>query len=68
MSEIDPLKPGAALLCKLGSITVHVEEALQPRGHPVDWIAVKSVISDPEVVTWLAAMGSQGFLPVKRNG
>jgi hypothetical protein len=30
------LQPSPALLCKLGSIIVHVEEASEPGGHPFD--------------------------------
>lgn len=68
MEENDnPLKPSTALLCKLGSILVHVEEANGPGGHEVDVHAVNSGLQDPEVQAWLRAMGKMALLPVKRG-
>jgi hypothetical protein len=62
----DPLKPSPALLCKLGSIIVHTEELLSPRGHPVDREALKTVTEDAEVVEWMTSMRKMAMLPVKR--
>jgi|CXWL01.1.fsa_nt_gi hypothetical protein len=53
-----------ALLCKLGSIAVHIEEALSIKGHPFDIEALKVLIHDPDVQAWLKAMGP--LVPRKR--
>ena len=62
----DPLTPPVTLLCKLGSIAVHVEEFLSPQGHPVDKAALEDLLRDPEVQAWLDDMGRQALVPVKR--
>ena len=62
-----PLHPSVGLLCKLGSIIVHAEEAASPDGHPFDNIALRSLTTDPEVLQWLAVMRKAAFLPVKRG-
>lgn len=62
----DPLTPPVTLLCKLGSIAVHVEEFLSPQGHPVDKQAIDDLLADKEVQDWLNDMGKQALLPVKR--
>lgn len=62
----DPLKPSAALLCKLGSIIVHAEELASPTGHGFDKIALEQLMKDPEVAEWMAGMRSMAMLPVKR--
>ena len=64
---MDPLNPGAALLCKLGSVCVHVEELLSPDGHPVDHMALESLLADAEVREWLELMRAGAFLPVRRR-
>jgi hypothetical protein len=51
---------------KLGSIAVHADEALSPGRHSFDVAALRSLLSDPEVAEWIAAMTKDGFLPVKR--
>lgn len=63
----DLTKPSMSLLCKLGSIAVHTEELLSPDGHEFDRAALASLMTDPEVVTWLAEMQKAAFLPVKRK-
>lgn len=63
----DPLSPSPRLLCKLGSIAVHVEELLSPFGHTFDKVALESLQKDPEVKAWLKAMSSQGMIPEPRN-
>ena len=60
----DPMKPSVILLCKLGSIAVHTEEALSPNGHPYDFEAVNLLLADVEVQDWIKEMGV--FLPKKR--
>lgn len=63
----DPLAPSAALLCKLGSILVHLEEWLDPiESNVLDLKAAEGLLADPEVLEWLAAMGEMALLPVKR--
>lgn len=64
MSE--PLKPSAALLCKLGSIVIHVEEFLSPQGHHFDKSALDKLLDDAEVREWLKAMDVMALLPRKR--
>jgi len=59
------MTPSITLLCKLGSIAVHVDEALSAEGHPFDWAATRLLLNDPEVKQWIADMGV--LLPQKRN-
>lgn len=61
------ITPSLSLLCKLGSIIVHAEEASEPGGHPFDAMTVKHLLADPEVVKWMAAMRAVAMLPVKRS-
>jgi len=63
----DPFKPSPALLCKLGSVVVHVEEMRSPDGHAFDTIALDGLLKDPEVVQWLARMNAMAMLPRKRS-
>jgi len=58
------LKPSPALLAKIGSIVVHVQEGLSPTGHHFDLQGMKPLLADPEVVEWIEAMGV--LLPKKR--
>lgn len=60
----DPLKPSVALLSKLGSIVVHIEELHSSKGHHFDRIALDGLINDAEVREWLEQM--KVYLPVKR--
>jgi hypothetical protein len=62
----DPFRPGHSTLAKLGAIAVHVEEMLSIGGHNVDRIAIGSLLEDPEVHDWLAAMEKTALLPLKR--
>ena len=55
-----------SLMCKLGSIAVHVDEALSQQGHPFDWSACRALLEDPEVVAWLKQMDSLAMIPKKR--
>lgn len=61
------LNPPASLLCKLGSIAVHADEILSPFRHEFDVAALKTLLDDPEVQQWVAAMDKMAFLPKKRN-
>ncbi len=60
----DPFKPSLTLLAKLGSIVVHYEELLSPKGHSFDRHALKTLLDDSEVKNWIKGMGP--YLPVKR--
>lgn len=62
------LAPPLSLLCKLGSIAVHVEEALSPDGRDADRVAIQALLADGEVQEWLAAMDAAALLPLKRAG
>lgn len=59
-------QPSMSLLVKLGSIMIHAEEALSPKGHYFDAEAVRSLLADPEVVEWRQAMDAAALLPKKR--
>lgn len=63
----DPLKPSIALLSKLGSIVVHVEEIAGGSGHRFDADAIASLMTDPEVQLWLDGMRWMALLPEKRS-
>jgi hypothetical protein len=54
------------LQAKLGSLCVHVDEALSAKGHAFDAEAARALLSDPEVVAWLEGLGARALLPVKR--
>lgn len=64
---IDVLSPPVALLAKLGSIVVHIDEAAGDSGHHFDWAALRSLLADREVQDWVEAMGKRGLLPLKRS-
>lgn len=63
----DPLKPAMRLLVKLGSIAVHADEYTTSRGHPFDAEAIRSLVTDPEVVAWVKGMNDLALLPKKRS-
>lgn len=63
---VDAFSPPLGLLCKLGSIVVHVDEGSSDAGHAYDWTAARSLIADREVQEWLTAMDAKGFLPKRR--
>lgn len=62
-----PLNPNPSLLCKLGSIAVHVDEFLSSDGHQFDKIALYALMDDSEVKEWLKEMDKMAMLPKKRN-
>lgn len=53
------------LVAKLGSIAAHAEEMLSTDGHAFDAFALRSLLGDAEVITWLRA--NRALLPVKRT-
>jgi len=63
---MNPLRPELSLLVKLGSIAVHVEEMLSPKGHYFDKEAIRSLLNDEEVKQWIKEMNRLAFLPKKR--
>lgn len=67
MSKYNPLQPAPGLLCKLGSIAVHVDEMLSAGGHQFDRIATENLIWDSEVQEWLRAMDGLAMIPKKRK-
>ena len=64
--KLNPLKPSATLLVKLGSIIVHHQEWVSHKGHNFDKISIDSLIDDKEVSEWLNAMNELALLPLKR--
>lgn len=65
-AKSDTLKPGVALLAKLGSIAGHVDEFTGIGGHQFDWEATKALIADPEIQEWLGEMRALAFVPEPR--
>lgn len=66
MNYDEAMKPPIGILVKLGSIAIHAEELLSPKGHDFDRVALQSLLDDPEVKEWLAVMDKMSFLPKKR--
>jgi hypothetical protein len=64
-TDLTPEKPPLTLLCKLGSLAVHIDEALSDDSHLYDWTAIHMLLDDPEVKQWIADMGP--LLPKKRK-
>ncbi len=59
--------PSLSLLCKLGSLAVHIDELLSDEGDDVfDRAALESLLKDVEVLEWLTEMQSDGLVPQKR--
>lgn len=61
------MRPSASLLCKLGSIAVHVKEFLSSDGHEFDRAALQTLLDDPETKDWLHEMDQLAFLPKMRR-
>ena len=59
--------PTVSLVAKVGSILAHIEEAESADGHAFDWIAVQSLMRDPEVRAWLKSLRKGGLLPKSRK-
>jgi hypothetical protein len=55
-----------ALMVKLASVVVHVEELLSSDGHEFDQKALEGLVIDAEVKEWLRSIPSV-LLPVKRK-
>lgn len=63
---MDCLKPSPQLLVKLGSLIVHYEEYIGPKGHEYDKRAIDTIMGDAQVSEWLKKMDSMALLPKKR--
>jgi hypothetical protein len=66
MSE-SVLNPSPGLLAKLGSIIVHAAEYSSADRHAFDLAAMNAILSDPEVVEWLAGMSKLAMIPKRRK-
>lgn len=55
-----------ALRLKLGSIIVHIEEALSANAHGFDLHAIAGLIQDQEIRRFMEETAKMGILPVKR--
>lgn len=62
----NPLTPVPRLLCKLGSIIVHIQE-FGETGEPFDVMAMHGLLEDPEVKDWLKGMDQLAMIPKKRR-
>ena len=66
MNSSDPLKPAVSVLCKLGSIAIHVQEMLSAKGHHFDKLALESLMQDKELTDWLHDMDKLAMIPKAR--
>src|SRR3546814_19013332 len=57
----NPLQPSPQLLCKLGSVIVHADEMTGPGAHEYDRVSFETVLKDPEVQAWIAAMNKMAM-------
>lgn len=64
---VDTFAPPIQLIAKVGSILVHVDEALSDDGHHFDWAAIRSMLADREVQRWIVGLQSHALVPVKRK-
>ena len=64
---MNPLRPEARLLIKLGSAIIHAQEYMSVNGHPYDKTAFDVLITDHEVRDWIMDMGRLALLPVPRS-
>jgi hypothetical protein len=60
------MNPSVAVLAKLASIAVHTDEALSPDGHDFDRAALRGLLDDDEVQTFLAAGRKLAMIPERR--
>jgi hypothetical protein len=56
-----------SLTIKLASIAVHAEEFFSPRGHPMDQEAIRGLLADSEVRSFLDDKKNAVLLPLKRH-
>jgi len=62
----DAMKPSQALLARLASIIVHLEEFIET-GHPMDRDTAQSLRKSRAVKEWMMDMQRLGLTPVKRD-
>lgn len=60
------LRPEPNVLVKLGSLMVHADEITSPDAHEADAAAIRSLLSDPDIVAWREQMDALAFLPIMR--
>lgn len=56
-----------ALAAKIGSVLVHVDEAISADGHLFDWEATRALLGDAAVLEWLRALQKMALVPMKRK-
>ena len=63
---MDVLKPSNTILIKLGSLFVHIEEALSDKAHHFDIAVIKQALVDKELTEWIKGMDKLALIPKKR--
>ena len=66
MDKKDILKPSVSILCKLGSLFIHIEEVLSKEAHEFDIAAIKQILNDEEVKEWILEMDKLALITKKR--
>jgi hypothetical protein len=64
--QVKPIQLDLATAAALGSIVVHVEEAIGGDGHPFDIEALKSLCVNPGVQAFLGVLRPLALIPEKR--
>lgn len=64
---IDLPHPSLSVLIKLASLAVHADEMLAPGGHDLDREAIRGLLADTELRTYLAHPALRVYLPLKRS-
>jgi hypothetical protein len=67
MSDNNWREPSISLLCKLGSITRHVEEIASDTGYPFDIEILKTLVGDPEIIEWISEMDDMALIPARQH-
>jgi len=60
------ITPNTNVLIKLGSLFVHVEEAISTKAHSFDILAIKQILEDDDVKAWIEKMDNLALVPKKR--
>lgn len=61
------IEPSVSVAVKLASLAVHAQEMLSSGGHHFDQVAIEGLLSDPEIVAYLALLRGMALLPVVRD-
>lgn len=56
-----------SLVVLLGSIAVHIDEYDSADGHELDLVAIRGLLSNPEIKSFIEIWTAKGYLPVKRS-